>query len=263
MRSGSRCSARSGTPRRRRATAASRVRRLARRGPRRRGTRRHVVRRRRLARRRRPVVGLRVGAERAARRPAARAPPRPRLPRASAEFDVISDHTGPLAAALGRLSDAPVPHTVHGPVAGELGEAYEQIGRITPRLRLISLSRSQRRTHPSLPWVANCPNAIDPSRFSWSRARGEYLVFLGRMGPDKGCHHAIAVAQETGLPLKIAAKCREPAERAYFADRVAPHLGGAPAGSLGRCRAWLRASASQHQLQPSTRPRSVFPQPSR
>jgi glycosyltransferase involved in cell wall biosynthesis len=145
----------------------------------------------------------------------------------SLDFDVISDHTGPVAAALGGLSVAPVLHTVHGPVVGELGAAYEQIARISPQLRLISLSRSQRRAHPSLPWVANCPNAIDPARFSWSSARGEYLAFLGRMGPDKGCHHAIAVAQETGLPLKIAAKCREPAERAYFADRIEPHLGGA------------------------------------
>jgi glycosyltransferase involved in cell wall biosynthesis len=142
------------------------------------------------------------------------------------EFDVISDHTGPLATALGGLSLAPVLHTVHGPLDGELGDAYEQIARISPRLRLISLSRSQRRPHPSLPWSANCPNAIDPSRFRWSSARGDYLAFLGRMGPDKGCHHAVAVAQATGLPLKIAAKCREPEEQAYFAERIEPYLGG-------------------------------------
>ena len=142
----------------------------------------------------------------------------------SEEFDVISDHTGPLAAALGQLSAAPVLHTVHGPLDGELGDAYEQIARGAPRLGLISLSRSQRRPRPFLPWVANCPNAIDPSRFRWSRARGEYLAFLGRMTREKGCHHAIAVAEETGLPLKIAAKCREPAERAYFAEQVEPHL---------------------------------------
>lgn len=144
----------------------------------------------------------------------------------SAEFDVISDHTGPLAAALGRHSVTPLLHTVHGPLPGELGAAWEEVARTSPTLRLISLSQSQRRPRPTLPWVANCPNAIDPSRFPWSSARGEYLAFLGRMGPDKGCHHAIAVARETGLPLKIAAKCREPAERNYFATHVEPYLGG-------------------------------------
>jgi glycosyltransferase involved in cell wall biosynthesis len=142
------------------------------------------------------------------------------------EFDVVSDHTGPFAAALGQLSAAPVVHTVHGPLDGELGEAYEQIARVSPGVKLVSLSRSQRRPHAGLPWVANCPNAVDLSLFSWSRVRGDYLAFLGRMGPDKGCHHAIAAAQATGLPLKIAAKCREPAERAYFAECVEPHLGG-------------------------------------
>ena len=142
------------------------------------------------------------------------------------EFAVVSDHTGPFAAALGQLSATPVVHTVHGPLDGELGQAYEQIARVSPRVGLISLSRSQRRPHPSLPWVANCPNAVDLSLFSWCRARGDYLAFLGRMGPDKGCHHAIAAAQATGLRLKIAAKCREPAERAYFAECVEPHLGG-------------------------------------
>lgn len=142
------------------------------------------------------------------------------------EFDAIGDHTGPLAAALAPLSSAPVVHTVHGPLDGELGDVYEQIARASPRVGLISLSLSQRRPHPSLPWVANCPNAIDPSRFRWSRERGDYLVFVGRMGREKGCHHAVAVAKETGLPLKIAAKCREPAEREYFAAYVEPHLGG-------------------------------------
>lgn len=141
------------------------------------------------------------------------------------EFDVISDHTGPTAAALGQLVSPPVLHTVHGPLAGELGDVYERIARISPHLRLISLSQSQRRPHPSLPWVANCPNAIDPLRFPWSSTRGEYLLFLGRMGSEKGCHHAIAVAQACGLPLKIAAKCREPQERKYFAEFVEPHLG--------------------------------------
>ena len=33
------------------------------------------------------------------------------------------------------------------------------------------------------------------------------------MSPDKGCHRAIAVAMEAGLPLKIAGKMREPEEK--------------------------------------------------
>ena len=45
------------------------------------------------------------------------------------------------------------------------------------------------------------------------------------MSPDKGAHRALAVALETGLPLKIAAKCREPLEIRYFDEFIRPHLG--------------------------------------
>jgi glycosyltransferase involved in cell wall biosynthesis len=77
---------------------------------------------------------------------------------------------------------------------------------------------------PSLPWVANCPNAIDLAAYPFAPRRGDYLVFLGRMSPDKGAHRAIQVALRTGLPLKIAAKMREPREREYFEAFVRPHL---------------------------------------
>ena len=46
------------------------------------------------------------------------------------------------------------------------------------------------------------------------------------MSPDKGAHRALAVALETGIPLKIAAKCREPLEIRYFDEFIRPHLGG-------------------------------------
>jgi glycosyltransferase involved in cell wall biosynthesis len=72
--------------------------------------------------------------------------------------------------------------------------------------------------------VANCPNALDFSLYPVKPHRGDYLLFLGRMSPDKGCHRAIDVAVTAGLPLKIAGKNREPAERQYFEEFVAPHL---------------------------------------
>ena len=141
------------------------------------------------------------------------------------EFDVLNDHSGPLAAALGATVDTPVVHTVHGPLDSEGGEIYEQLAHVAPQVGLISLSLNQRRPKPDLPWVANCPNAIDLSLYPAKPHKGEYLLFLGRMSPDKGCHRAIAVAMELGLPLKIAGKSRERSERQYFAEFVEPHLG--------------------------------------
>ena len=141
------------------------------------------------------------------------------------EFDIVNDHSGPLAAALGASVETPAVHTVHGPLDSEGGEIYELVARVSPQVGLVSLSLNQRRPKPDLPWVANCPNAIDLSLYPAKPHKGDYLLFLGRMSADKGCHRAIAVAMEVGLPLKIAGKSRDRGERQYFADFVEPHLG--------------------------------------
>lgn len=142
------------------------------------------------------------------------------------EFDVINDHSGIPAAALGGLVDTPVVHTVHGPLdTYEAQHAYSSIAKVAPDVGLISISENQRRPMPDLPWVATIPNAIDLSLYPCKPHRGDYLLFLGRFSPDKGAHRAIAVAMELDMPLKLAGKNREPKERQYFAEFVEPHLG--------------------------------------
>jgi glycosyltransferase involved in cell wall biosynthesis len=142
----------------------------------------------------------------------------------ASDFDVINDHSGLSAAALGGAVATPVLHTVHGPLDSIGGHVYEQIARVSPHVGLISISINQRKPRPDLPWVANCPNALDFSLYPVKPHRGEYLLFLGRMSADKGCHRAIDVAVTAGLPLKIAGKRREPAEIEFFDQYVRPHL---------------------------------------
>jgi glycosyltransferase involved in cell wall biosynthesis len=141
------------------------------------------------------------------------------------EFDIVNDHSGLPAAALGGVVRKPVLHTVHGALDDEAGPVYERIARVSPDVGLVSLSLNQRLPEPDLPWVANIPNALDFSLYPCHPHRGEYLLFLGRMSPDKGCHRAIAVAMELGLPLKIAGKRHEHKEREYYEELVAPHIG--------------------------------------
>ena len=141
------------------------------------------------------------------------------------DFDVINDHTGPLAAGLGGLVSTPVVHTIHGPLDAELGGVYESLRTVSSNVGLISISLNQRRPKPDLHWVANIPNALDLEHYPCKPHRGDYLLFLGRMNHEKGAHRAVAVAIELGLPLKLAGKVREPREKEYFAEFVEPHLG--------------------------------------
>jgi glycosyltransferase involved in cell wall biosynthesis len=142
------------------------------------------------------------------------------------DFDVINDHTGMLGAVLGGAVATPVVHTVHGPLDGEPGQLYESIARVAPQVGLISISMNQRKPKPDLPWIANCPNALDFSVYPCKPHRGDYVLFLGRMSPDKGAHRAIAVAMEAGIPLKLAGKMQDQKEIDYFEGLVAPHLVG-------------------------------------
>ncbi len=141
------------------------------------------------------------------------------------EFDIINDHSGLPAAAFGGLVETPTLHTMHGPLDGPIAPlVYEQIARVAPKVGFISISMNQRKPKPDLPWVANCPNALDLSVYPCQPHKGDYLFFLGRMSPDKGAHRAIAIARETGLPLKIAGKMQDPEEKDYFRELVKPHL---------------------------------------
>ena len=140
------------------------------------------------------------------------------------EFDLVNDHSGLLAAAAASGLRTPVAHTVHGPLDGAPGVLYEQLSSFAPNLGLISISMNQRKPKLHLNWLANCPNALDFDLYPYAPERGEYLLFLGRMSADKGCHRAVRTAMEAGLPLKIAGKMREPLEQQYFDEYVRPHL---------------------------------------
>jgi glycosyltransferase involved in cell wall biosynthesis len=140
------------------------------------------------------------------------------------EFEVVNDHTGPLGAVLSELSRTPVLHTVHGPLTGEAAKLYARVADVAPDVGLVSISLNQRKPCPDLNWVANIPNALDLAAYPVHPHRGDYLLFLGRLSPDKGCHRAAEVADEAGLPLKIAGKMHDASERLYFETEVHPRL---------------------------------------
>jgi glycosyltransferase involved in cell wall biosynthesis len=147
-----------------------------------------------------------------------------RLPELLADLavDVVHDHTfaGPLVGAAHGL---PTVVTAHGPVDGDMGVYYRSL---SARASLVALSRAQRKRLPTAQWAATVPNGVRPDRFPFRAAKGDYALFLGRMSPDKGPTWAIDAARAAGIPLVMAAKCREDSEVQYFEHAVAPRLGG-------------------------------------
>jgi glycosyltransferase involved in cell wall biosynthesis len=143
-----------------------------------------------------------------------------------ADCDVVIDHSGPLGALLTAAGGPPALHVVHGPM-DELAGIYRTIAGRCADLRLLAISHAQTRLAPDLPFAGVCRNALDVDivPFREKPDAEPYLAFLGRICPDKGVASAIRVARAAGLPLKIAAKCREAEEIAHFAEVVEPELG--------------------------------------
>jgi glycosyltransferase involved in cell wall biosynthesis len=140
---------------------------------------------------------------------------------ASLDIDLVHDHTlaGPL---LARGRTVPTVVTMHGPVAGEPGEYYRQLG---DTVSLVAISAAQRRAAPDLPWRGTVHNAVDLTSFPFRTAKDEMALFLGRLHPDKGVHLAIDAARAAGLPIVVAGKCTEPRELEYFRTCIEPRLG--------------------------------------
>lgn len=67
-------------------------------------------------------------------------------------------------------------------------------------------------------------NGIDLQRFAFAPkpSHERYLVWYGRIVPEKGLHHAMDAAALVGLPLKIAGPALDPE---YFASEIAPRMG--------------------------------------
>lgn len=134
--------------------------------------------------------------------------------------DIVHDHTlhGPLLAFE---RDVPTVVTTHGPILDDLADYYGALGN---SVSLISISGAQRQAAPSLSWAATVHNAIPVSDYPFDRKKESFLLFLGRMSPDKGAHLAVRAANAVGAPIVLAGKCAEPQEQAYFEQCVKPLL---------------------------------------
>src|SRR4051812_3373762 len=138
---------------------------------------------------------------------------------AMGDMDVVHDHT--LAGPLSRLSDGPVPvvTTNHGPFDSPLGPLYRAMD-----VPVIAISEHQASLADGVNIAAVIHHGVDVGDIPVGPGSGGYASFLGRMSPDKGAREAALVARDAGVPLRMAAKLREPDEEEYFESQVKPLL---------------------------------------
>jgi glycosyltransferase involved in cell wall biosynthesis len=99
---------------------------------------------------------------------------------------------------------------------------------------VVAVSEMQRHLITEVGFEAVVPHGLDPAKFPETNGDGPrgYVVFLGRIRPEKGVDLAVAAAREARVPLKIAGRVK-PDDRDYFASEIQPHLDGRMVQYLG------------------------------
>jgi glycosyltransferase involved in cell wall biosynthesis len=134
------------------------------------------------------------------------------------EFDLFHNHNDYLAFGMARLTPTPTVTTTHGRL--DLREV-RRIYRVFPEQRLVSISHDQRHWLPEANWVGTVHNGIAVDNFRLRETPGDYLVFLGRISPEKRPDRAIEIARDVGMKLVIAAKV-DAVDREYYESAIEP-----------------------------------------
>lgn len=138
-------------------------------------------------------------------------------------FDVIHNNSlHYLPVAMADALPMPMVTTLHTPPFCWLESGVRVCG--SRESAFVAVSESIRRAwHPITPIDRVVPNGIDLARFAF-RAEPDptpYLVWYGRIVPEKGLHLAIEAAELTGAELRIAGPVLD---REYFDSVIAPRL---------------------------------------
>jgi glycosyltransferase involved in cell wall biosynthesis len=134
------------------------------------------------------------------------------------EFDVIHNSFDFLPLTYSDLVETPVLTTIHGFSSARILPVYQ---RYNARGAYVAISDADR--HPSLEYLATIHHGIDTDAFSVHPAPGGYLLFFGRIHPDKGTAAAIDVAGRLGIPLIVAGIVQD---QRYFDEQIAPRIDG-------------------------------------
>ena len=136
----------------------------------------------------------------------------------AADFDVLSNQFDFLPLTYSRLVRTPVVTTIHGFSSEQILPVYRAYDDIA---HYVSISDANR--HPDLTYAETIHHGVDLTQFTFGPDPGDYLLFLGRIHPDKGVDLAIEVARRSGRRLVLAGIVQD---EEYHRDQVLPHVDG-------------------------------------
>lgn len=132
------------------------------------------------------------------------------------DFDIVHNQFDFLPLTYSRLIGTPMLTTIHGFSSEKIIPVYKKYNTGST---YISISDSDR--HPELNYHRTIYHGIDSTKFQFQDAKEEYLLFYGRIHPEKGTAEAIEIARRCGYPIKIAGLIQD---QEYYSREIAPKL---------------------------------------
>lgn len=129
-------------------------------------------------------------------------------------FDIIHNHFDFLPLTYSALIKTPMVTTIHGFSSSRILPVYQKYNN---RSSYVAISNADRS--PLLTYAATIYNGIRTNDFEFQSIPGDYLLYFGRIHPDKGTAEAIEIAIKTKRKLLIAGIIQD---RSYFESNVEP-----------------------------------------
>ena len=163
----------------------------------------------------------------------------------ASSFDIIHNNFDFLPLTWSRLIRTPLITTIHGFSSQKIIPVYKKYNSTS---HYISISNSDRSKE--LEYLATVYNGLNISDFTFGSKPGDYLLYFGRIHPDKGTFEAIQISMKCKRPLLIAGIIQD---QAYFEEKVKPYLNHeiqfiGPAGPKKRNELLSNAYALLHPI---------------
>lgn len=133
-------------------------------------------------------------------------------------FDMIHNHYDFLPLSYSRLVSTPLLTTIHGFSSQQILPVYRAYNSSSDYVSISYADRS-----PELDYIANVYHGIDLSQFIYQEQADDYLLFFGRIHPDKGTREAIEIASRCKRRLIIAGIIQD---QSYYKEQILPHIDG-------------------------------------
>jgi len=130
------------------------------------------------------------------------------------KFDVIHNNFDFLPLTYSRLVKTPMVTTIHGFSSQKILSVYKKYNSTNS---YVSISNSDRSLE--LDYAATVYNGINTSEFTFCSEPKDYLLFFGRIHPEKGTYESIQIAKQSGRKLIISGLIQH---QEYFDSMIKP-----------------------------------------